>query len=1111
MHTAGNHVAGEGAGRGRIGGRLAGLRVFAAVSLAAFCLTVARDSGRSRPGTPPHTRSAHRDVTRGGTDFGRLPLTFEANRGQTDSRVKFLSRGPRYTLFLAGDAAVLVLRKPPTDRNSKLGIGNSELRTRHSPMVTRHGDSVVHMRLVGANSRARMVGLDELPGTSNYFVGNDPARWRANVPNYGKVKCEQAYPGIDLVYYGNQRQLEYDFVVAPGADPRAIRFTVDTGNSKLETGSSRIENGQSKIQNPKSTIVIDANGDLVVATEGPAVRLRKPVVYQEPSAVATNHGQGTTGRRHIDGRYVLRTLRLEDRKSKSGNPKSKIESPRYEVSFQIASYDPTLPLVIDPVLSYSTYLGGSGFDYAAGIAVDGAGSAYVTGFTNSVNFPLRKPAQATPGGGTCGSGLDTYACFDAFVVKVDPSGVRLEYATYFGGRGEDYGAAIAVDAAGAAYVTGYTNSTDLATAKAFQPKHGGGACGASPHTFPCFDAFVAKLDKRGSSLVYSTYLGGSADDYGQGIGVDPTGGAIVNGFTASQSFPLRNALQRRFGGGSYDTFVTRLDPQGNALTYSTYLGGSGDDFGTRIAVDAAGNAYATGYTNSADFRTVNALQPAYAGGTCGAPPSTFPCFDAYVTKVGPQGSFAYSTYLGGSGGDYGYGIAVDSSGSAYLTGQTTSVDFPVTWRALQTSGGGTSTDAFVTKLSPDGAAVAYSTYLGGLGAEAGLAVAVDAAGSAYVAGYTYGNGFPLVRPVQGASGGYFDVFLAKLDAAGAALEFSTYLGGSGNEAGRGVAVDANWNVYLVGETFSENFPRTSATLQPSYNGGSYDGFIAKLTAQPVSALRLSPDAVVFDGMVVGTSSAPEEVTLTNSGDAPLALSGIATTGDFTQTNDCDDGLPAGGGCTIRVTFIPAAAGPRNGSLTATNRLPQEVQSASLFGMGRDFSVSASPGAAEVAAGKSATFTVTLVPAGGFNQAVTLGCSDAPQAASCAILPSSVTLDGTSSAQATVTLQTTARTTATPERGSPPRSPFPMPFLEALAVLLAGWSARRARFRLARASLVALMFVVLLWSACGGGGGGGGAQPSPPPPAGTPAGTYTLTLTGTHASLARSVTVTVTVK
>jgi hypothetical protein len=525
----------------------------------------------------------------------------------------------------------------------------------------------------------------------------------------------------------------------------------------------------------------------------------------------------------------------------------------------------TYALITSPVLSYATYLGGSGLDIVTAVAVDSAGNLYVTGFTNSPDFPTSHAVQGNLGAGTCGSGLDTYQCFDAFVAKIEPSGMRLAYATYFGGSGEDYGAAIAVDAAGCAYITGYTNSTDLPTVRALQPRHGGGICGSAPNNSPCFDAFVAKLDPEGSSLVYSSYLGGSADDYGQGIAVDATGSVVISGVTASRDFPLSHALQDRFGGGNYDAFVTKLDPQGTALAFSTFLGGSGDDCGARIAVDSVGSAYATGSTNSPDFATPNAFQPDSAGGMCGASTSTFPCYDAYLTKLSPQGAIAYSTYLGGSGGDYAYGIAVDSSGSAYLTGRTTSVDFPVTWHALQTSGGGTSTDAFVTKLTPDGAAAVYSTYLGGLGAEAGLDIAVDAAGSAYVTGYAYGDGMPLVDPLEGASGGFFDAFLAQLNVAGEALELSTRLGGSGNDKAHGLAVDGRGNVYLAGETFSSDFPVTSATLQPGYAGGSFDTFLAKITTEPLPVLRLSTAQLNFPSQQIGTRSEATTVTMQNVG------------------------------------------------------------------------------------------------------------------------------------------------------------------------------------------------------------------------------------------------------
>jgi hypothetical protein len=448
----------------------------------------------------------------------------------------------------------------------------------------------------------------------------------------------------------------------------------------------------------------------------------------------------------------------------------------------VAGYDPQKPLVIDPVLSYSTYLGGSGFDYGSGVAVDSAGNAYVTGYTNSADFPLVSPARAAPAGRSCGTDPDTYPCFDAFVAKVNPTGSAIVYSTYFGGSGEDSGSKIAVDSLGNAYVTGYTNSTDLPAVNPAQSVQGGGACGVSP----CFDAFVAKLNSTGTALVYSTYLGGSADDYGQGIAVDSAGNALVTGLTASADFPTVGALQSVHGGATYDAFVTKLGLTGSTLVYSTYLGGGGEDYGSDITVDASGNAYITGYTNSTDFRTAGPLQAVNGGGTCGAPPNTISCFDIYVAKLNVDGSsLVYSTYLGGSGGDYGYGIAVDASGSAYLTGLTTSTDLPVTAGAFQLAGGGTSVDAYVVKLDPTGSSAVYSTYLGGNGAEAGLDIALDSTGSAYVAGYAYGSGLPLASPPQATNGGYYDAFLSKLNAAGSALIFSSYLGGSGNEKAHG--------------------------------------------------------------------------------------------------------------------------------------------------------------------------------------------------------------------------------------------------------------------------------------------------------------------------------------
>ena len=507
-----------------------------------------------------------------------------------------------------------------------------------SPSPQPPAPAVLRLKLLGANPEAKASGLEELPGKSNYFLGNDPKKWRTNVPNYARVKYENVYPGVDLVYYGNQRQLEYDFVVAPGADPKAITLEIETGNPKLEIGKSKIESGQAQIPNPKSKI--DANGDLVITTDDGEVRFHKPVVYQ----FAPNPESRTPSseKQFLDGRYVLRAR-------SSANPKSKIENPKYEIGFEVASYDPTRPLVIDPTLSYSTYLGGSGTDKARFVAVDGSGNAYLIGDTTSTDFPvypLTNPLQPTSGGAT-----------DIFVTKLNALGTALVYSTYLGGSGDDtandYGGGIAVDSAGNAYITGRTNSTDfpitVGAIGPFQRILGGGS-----------DAFVAKLDPTGSALVYSTYLGGSYEDFGGGIAIDSSGNAYVTGQTQSSSdFPLLNPLQGSLGGPS-DAFVASLNATGSALNYSTYLGGSDIDYGFGIAVDSSGNAYVTGRTFSSDFPTANPFQ-ATAGGSG----------DAFVAEVAAGGtSLLYSSYLGGSDLDGGVGIAVDTSDNAYVAGWT---------------------------------------------------------------------------------------------------------------------------------------------------------------------------------------------------------------------------------------------------------------------------------------------------------------------------------------------------------------------------------------------------------------------------------------------------------
>ncbi|MBV5274297.1 MAG: SBBP repeat-containing protein, partial [Lamprocystis purpurea] len=514
---------------------------------------------------------------------------------------------------------------------------------------------------------------------------------------------------------------------------------------------------------------LDDTGNLVLTLGEQQVIQHSPRVYQE------SNGERTL----VPTRYVLADNR--------------------QVSLAVGDYDAGRALVIDPVLVYSTYLGGSGHDRGTGIAVDGAGNAYVTGFT-SYDFPTRQALQPDGHG------------WDAFVAKLSADGATLLYATYLGGSASDGGEGIAVDGAGNAYVTGFTRSTDFPTHQALQPHYGGGN-----------DAFVAKLSADGATLVYATYLGGSDNDYGTGIAVDGAGTAYLTGGTWSSDFPTRQALQPD-NDTSRDAFVAKLSADGTTLVYSTYLGGSLWDEGADIAVDGAGNAYLTGATESADFPTRNAPQSDFGGGYS----------DVFIAEVSADGTtLVYATYLGGNGMDRGNGIAVDGAGTAYLTGQTSSAHFP-TRNALQPDFGGGYDDAFVAKLSADGAALVYATYLGGSASDGGNGIAVDGAGTAYLTGGTYSSDFPR-QALQPDLSSYGGAFVTKISADGATLVYSTYLGGS---SGTGIALDGAGTAYLTGWTDSPDFPTRNA-LQRDYGDGGYDSFVAKIadeTTAPAMAL-----------------------------------------------------------------------------------------------------------------------------------------------------------------------------------------------------------------------------------------------------------------------------------
>jgi hypothetical protein len=760
--------------------------------------------------------------------YGKLPLSFEANRGQTNQDVRFLSRGRGYTLFLTCDGSALSLK---------------------------HGadSGVVRTRLLGASPKAAVSGSGRLPGTSNYFIGNDPARWRTGIPSYGRVRYAGVYPGVDLVYYGNQGKLEYDFVLAPSADPGRIAMRVDGG------------------------LKVDEHGDLVVATNAGAVRFHKPVAYQPARA---------NGKDPVDVAYVL----------KDGNT----------VGFRVAAYDRAKALIIDPVLSYSTYLGGSGTEENLGMAVDAAGNAYLTGETTSTDYPTVNPEQPSNAGG-----------YDAFVTKINPPGTSIVYSTYLGGNGFDTGFGIAVDASGNAYVAGATQSSNFPTVSPIQPRLNG------PQ-----NAFVAKLSPTGNGLLYSTYLGGGVKDDGYAIAVDGSGSAYVVGDTASTDFPVVNPIQGAFGGGTWDGFVSKLNPAGSALIYSTYLGGNGDDYPTEIAVDTPGSAHVAGFTSSTNFPTVNPVQSANMGS-----------YNAFITNINSAGSaLVYSTYLGGSGDDRATGIAVDRTGNVYVAGTTTSADFP-TKKAIQPSYGGNG-DAFLTKISAAGSALVFSTYLGGSGQEGTEypnAIALDSSDNAYIAGFTYSSDFPTVNPTQASNAGNGDAFIAEVNAAGSVLVYSSYLGGSGNDAGEAaeVGVDAAGNIYVYGSTNSTDFP----TVNPiqAANAGGYDLFLTKI----VSGVSLSKKKLTFPTQVVGTTSIPKTVTLTNLGSAALTIRSITSTDptEFQVTNTCGASVAAGGSCDINVTFSPTASGTRTGKIRITDSELGSPQTITVAGTGTYVSLS----------------------------------------------------------------------------------------------------------------------------------------------------------------------------
>lgn len=1021
------------------------------------------------------------------TSYARLPLSFEKNQGQMDSRIRFLAHGKGYSIFLTDEGVVLTLRESSVvgrqlseGEKQNPGIRIPEAAADWDRESTQYGSAVagstVRMSLVGANADATVTGTDELPGKTNYYIGNDPKKWRTNIPNYGQVKFKNVYPGVDLVYYGNQRQLEYDFVLAPGADPDQIKMSF-AGTDHLRVDA--------------------ASGDLVLKVGNGEVRFHKPNVYQPSVATAFVASPSGFGDRHS---------------SHAALPSSFVLAGNNEVAFQVAGYDPRRALVIDPVLSYSTYLGGSNEDASDSLAIDPAGNAYITGFTISTNFPTVNAIQTQ-----CASCAGATPAWDAFMAKLNPAGSALVYSTYLGGSSNDYGVGIAADAAGNAYITGSTTSTDFpTTANAFETTSSG-----------LGDAFVAKLSATGS-LDYSTFLHIAQ---GQSIAVDGSGNAYVTGAT-SNGFPTANAFQPSPGGGT-DAFVTKLNPTGTALVYSTFLGGSAEDGGRGIAIDAAGDAYVTGFTKSTDFPTSHPLQAASGGGTCGTGTQTYNCPDAFVAELNPAGSaLVYSTYLGGSDQDFGNSIAVDSAGGAYIAGYTLSTDFP-TVNPLQsqcdncstvngTNGPVTSGDAFVAKINSAGSALAYSTYLGGSADDQALSIAVDTTGNAYVAGETYSTDFPTVDPIPNVQAPMENAFVTELNPTGLVIVYSTFLSGSGGAAAGGIAVDASDNAYVFGTTSSTDFPTVNpiqATL-----AGSGDVFVAKISAGGAApSLSPAPVRLVFSPQNTGTTSAAQAVTVTNTGAADLNIATVAfggtNAGDFGPSADNCAGATVAPNdtCTVDVTFTPTAPQARSATLIFTDNASGSPQTIELSGSGPDFTLALPPSSsstATVGPGQTATYTLSMGGEGGLSGTMNFTCTGAPHDAVCAVTPNPATIGN---APSTITVKVTTEGPSEIAPRSRPIPPVPpkwrdMTGLMAIALILAALAFRlKGRkpagvrgWQSAMAPLVMGILLILALTECGGGNGGGGFGPPVITDPGTPNGTFMLTVTGTAGSGATAV-------
>ncbi len=845
------------------------------------------------------------------TSYGKLPLQFEANQGQQPSPVKFLSRGQDYTVFLTPDSAVLSLRK--VRRQVRIDKPGSPVL---EPELEASAD--FRLRLEGSNPAVQLTGAEPLPGAVNYFNGKDRSQWRTNVAVYSKVRYRQVYPGIDLVFYGNQRQLEYDFVLAPGSMPDAIRLSVD--------GASR-------------TSVDPATGDLVLEAAGEQVRFHKPLVYQPETAESP--------RQEVAGRFVVN---------------------ENQVTFAVAPYDHARALVVDPVLAYSTFLGGSSEDLAVAVALDKSGNAYIAGRTCSTNFPTTpssyRPTQPGHGPNTSCNGALANSATDVFVAKLNAAGTALVYSTYIGGSYYDSPAGIAVDAAGEVYLAGQTESDDFPVTNAsvcapqgYNSNPTPGQCTAAirpscgdPTTGGSISGFITKLNAAGSALVWSTFIGGTGGDYITAMALDSSNDVYVAATTSSEpGFDLNcPSIQTNYPWpttpGAYETAdppkgwqtpthsaFAKMSADGSTLLYSTLFGAPAGSTGssaffTSIAVDSTGKAYLGG---SANVPNLPATPGAYQG-ICAA------ClnngnYDGFVASFNPSqsgpASLAFFTYLGGNGISPGgsgcnppdavYAIALDRTDDIYVTGSACSADFPTTAGAYQKtdpkpgSPGCNTSNAFLARLNSTGSTLEHSTYLNGTdcyGQTLGNGISVDSTGNAYITGSTTDPTFPVVNPVQtfGPTGG---AFVAEFNKNATQLLFATDLGCCG-DTGNAVHADNYGNLYAVGLTNGVGLPTTPGAVQTVYGGDFDDAFVTRIAlTQADLALTNSAPTTILSGThltytISVTNHGPntaDQITLTDS--VPRGSTFVSAA---TSTGSCK--TPAVGATSGKITCtVPSLA------------------------------------------------------------------------------------------------------------------------------------------------------------------------------------------------------------